>query len=135
MDSVVLAVDGEEGVAGFFCGGHDQFASGDQDFFVGEGDGAAEFDGFVGSGEPNDTDGGGDHDFGVRVGGYSEHTFLAVLDGGCGDSLFFEKEGKFVDSFGVGYGDQFGTVAFDLGDELVEIGAGGQSLDFKLAGE
>ena len=135
MDGIVFAVYGQEGVAGFFYGGHDEFASGDKDFFVGKGDGTAELDGFVGCGETDHTDGGGNYDFGVRVSGDGVHAFLAVMDGRHGDSLFAEPARKFVSLGGVGYGDKFRVVAFDLRNEFVEIRAGGEGQNFELPGE
>ena len=88
MDSVVFAVDGEQFPAGFGGGGHDEFTGGDEDFFVRESDGAAEFDGFVGGFESNDTDGGGNDNVGVRMSADGEHALAAVMDGGRSDSLF-----------------------------------------------
>jgi hypothetical protein len=67
VDGVVFAVDGEQFPARFGGRGHDEFTSGDENFFVGESDGAAKFDGFVGGFKSNDTDGGGNNDVGVGV--------------------------------------------------------------------
>ena len=58
-------------------GGHDHFASGDQDFFVGQRDVFAELDRFVGGGQADYADGGGDYDFGVGMGGDAIHAFWA----------------------------------------------------------
>ena len=57
--------------------GHDHFAGGDQDFFIGQRDVFAELDGFVGGGQADDSDGGGDDDFGVGMGGNAFDAFGA----------------------------------------------------------
>jgi len=69
VDGVVFAVYGEEFPSRFFCGGHDEFAGGNEDFFVGEGDELAEFYSFVGGGEANYAYRGGNYDFDGVVGG------------------------------------------------------------------
>jgi hypothetical protein len=59
-----------------------------------------------------------------------------MVDGGEGsDSLFAKAAGEFVGELRSGDGDKFGMMALDLGEEFVEIGAGGQSDDSELAGE
>src|SRR5277367_6364053 len=68
VDGVVFAVDGQQRDPAAFYGGHDDFAGGDQDFFIGQRDVLAELDGFVGGGQADYADGGGDHDFGVGMG-------------------------------------------------------------------
>ena len=136
MDGVVFAVHGEEFLAGLCGGGHDQFTGGDEDFFVGEGHSAAELDCFVGGFEADDTDGGGEDDFGGGMSANGEHAFTAVMDGGERRKICFAKAaGEFAGELFIGYGNYFGMVAQDLREEFVEIGAGGEGHDFELIGE
>ena len=76
----MFGIDGKQFPARFRGGGHDEFTGGDENFFVGERDGAAEFNGFVGGLEANDADRGGKDDFGGGVGGYGEHAVGAVMN-------------------------------------------------------
>jgi hypothetical protein len=136
VDGVVFAVDGEQFPAGFGGGGHDKFTGSDEDLFVGESDGAAEFNGFVGGFESNDTDGSGNDDVGAGVSSDGQHALASMMDGGeRRDSLFVEAAGEFVGELRSGDGNKFGVVAFDLGEEFVEVGAGGEGEDLELAGE
>ena len=126
MNGVVLGIDGEQFPARLRGGGHDEFASGDEDFFVGERDGAAEGDGLVGSFESHDTDGGGDDDVDAGMGASGEHAFAAVMDGRERREGFFAEAGlEFSGCGGIGNGDKLRAVLFDLREELVEIRAGG----------
>src|SRR5262249_51651159 len=114
VNGVVLGVDGEKLFTGGLGGGHDQFAGGDEDFFVGESDGAAEFDGFVGGFETDDTDGGRDDDFGFGMGADGEHAFSAMMDGGQRDRLIAEAGLQFRGFGSVGDGDKLGAMLLDL---------------------
>jgi hypothetical protein len=59
-----------------------------------------------------------------------------MVDGREGsDSLFAEAAGEFVGELRGGDGNEFGMMALDLGEQFVEIGAGGQGEDSELAGE
>jgi hypothetical protein len=59
-----------------------------------------------------------------------------MVDGGeRRNSLFAEAAGDFVGELGSGDGNEFGMMAFNLGEEFVEIGAGGEGEDLELAGE
>ena len=136
MYGVVFGIDGQQFPSRLGGGGHDQFASGDEDFFVGESDGAAEFHGFVGGFEANDTDGGGDDDVGVGMRSDGEHAFAAVVDLGQGlEILLPDLAGEFVGELFIGDRDEFGTMAEDLGEEFVKIVAGCERDDFELIGE
>ena len=88
VHGVVFAVDGEKFAAGFFCGGHDQFAGGDENFFVGERDGFAEFYGFVGGFQADHTHGGGYDDFRASQRADGEHAFAPVMNGGQRGDFF-----------------------------------------------
>jgi len=135
VDGVVLGIDGKEFFAGFSGSGHDQFTGGDEDFFVGESDGAAEFDGFVSGFEADHAYGGGENDFGGGMSADGEHAFAPVMDGGERRIIgFTEAASEFVGEFFIGDGDHFGAVAQDLGEQLVEIGAGGEGHDFQSIG-
>ena len=135
VDGVVFTVDGEEFPAGFGGSGHNEFTSGNKDFFVGKSDGAAEFDGFVGGFESNDTDGGGNDNVGVRMSADGEHALASMMDGGESDSLFAKAAGEFVGELRSGDGNKFRMVALDLRKEFIKIGAGGEGEDLELAGE
>ena len=132
VDGVVFTVDGEQFPAGFGGGGHDEFTGGDEDFFVGEGDGTAEFYGLVGGFESNNTDGCGNDDVGVRMSADGEHALASMVDGGRGDSLFAKATGEFVGELRSGDGDEFGMMALDLPEKFVEIAASGQGHDSEL---
>ena len=138
MDGVVFAVDGEQFPSRFRCGGHDQFACSDEDFLVGESHGAAEFYGFISGFEADYTDGGGEDDFGGRVGADGEHAFAAVVDFGfrlAGLETGHYTAVEFIGEFFIRDGDEFGVVALDLGEEFVQIVAGGEGHDFELIGK
>src|SRR5262249_14406275 len=132
VDGVVFAVDREKLLAFFFGGGHDQFTSGYEDFFVGESGGFAELDGFVRGSQANGADRGGDDDFRLRVRADSEDAFATVMDFRRSNSLLAEAAGEFVSELGVRHGDEFGRVAGDLGNEFVEILARGEGDDFEF---
>ena len=135
MDGVVLAIDGKQFPAGFSGGGHDEFTSGDENFFVGESNGAAEFNGLVGGLEANDADGSGNDDVGAGVNTDGQHALASMVDRGRSDSLLAKAAGEFVGELCSGDGDEFGMMALDLGEELVEIGASREGEDLELAGE
>jgi hypothetical protein len=78
VGAVVFAVDGEEFGSGGAGGGHDEFAAGHQDLFIGESDGLAEADGFVGGGESGDADDGGEDEAYGRILDRGEASFLAM---------------------------------------------------------
>ena len=69
VDGVVLAVDRQERLALAARFGGDEIAGGDQALLVGEADGLAGFDGFIGGFESGDADDGGDDEVGVGMGG------------------------------------------------------------------
>jgi hypothetical protein len=71
----------------------------------------------------------------VRMSADGEHAFAAMVDGGESDSLFAEAARELVGELRGGDGDEFGMVALDLGEEFIEIGAGGEGEDLELAGE
>ncbi len=77
VNGVVFAVDRQQRDFAALYGGHDHFAGGDQNFFVGQRDVFAELDRFVGGGQADHADGGGDYDFGVGMGGDTIHAFRA----------------------------------------------------------
>ena len=64
---------------GLDCG-HYYFSGGYQDFFIGQGDVFACFDGFVGGWKAYYAYCGGDYHFRLFVGGYSVHAFWAEED-------------------------------------------------------
>jgi hypothetical protein len=132
---VVLAVDGEQFPAGFRSGGHHEFTGGDENFLIGQSDGAAEFHRFVGGFESNNTDGGGNDDVGAGVSADGQHALASMVDGWESDSLFAEAAGDFVGESGNCDGDYLGMMALNLGQEFVEIGASGQGEDSELIGE
>jgi hypothetical protein len=136
VDSVVLGIDGEQFPARLSGGGHDEFAGSDEYFFVGESDGAAELDGFVGGFEADHADSGGNNDVGTGVRSDGEHAFAAMVDGGKWvEILFAEAAGEFIGKLRSGEGDDVGMMAKDLAAELVEIVAGGEGDYVEVIGE
>ena len=85
----MFGIDGEQFPARFVGGGHDQFAGSDEDFLVGEGDGASQFYRFVGGFEADDPDSGGEDNFGVAVSGDGKHSLAAMVDGRKRREIFF----------------------------------------------
>ncbi len=69
VDGVVLAVDGQQRLALAARFGGDQIARGDQALLVGQADGLAGFDGFVGGFQSGNADDGADHEVGVGMSG------------------------------------------------------------------
>ncbi len=69
MDGVVFAINGEKRLALAAGFGGDEFSGGDQAFFVGQADGFAGPDGFVGGFESGDADDGADYEIGVGMSG------------------------------------------------------------------
>ena len=134
MNGVVFGIDGEQFPSGFSGGSHDEFAGGYEDFFVRESHGASKFYGFVGGFEADDPDGGGEDDFSGGVGSNREHAFGAVVDVRKW-SFSAETRGEVVGELRRCDGNDLGVVAFDLGEEFIEIVAGGQGDDFELIGE
>jgi len=115
VHGVVFAVDGKEFAACFFGGGHDQFAGSDQNFFIGERHGLAEFHGFIGGFQSDYANGGGNDNLGTRKGRDCLHSFAPVVNAGQRrDAFGAEALGKFVGFLRVGNGNNIGTVALDL---------------------
>ena len=136
MDGVVFGIDGKEFPSRLRGCGHDQFAGGDEDFFVGESDGAAERHRFVGGFEADNADSGGDDDVNAGMDACGEHAFTAVVDGGeWREILFAEAAGEFVGKLRRSDGDEFGVVAQNLREKDVEIVAGGEDGDTEFVGE
>ena len=101
VDGVMFAVDRKQGLASFASGGGDEFAGGNQTFFVGEADGLSGFDGFVSSFEPGDADDGADYEIDVGMGGDFDCASAAVDDFDFGEAVGFEFG---AESGGVGFG-------------------------------
>src|ERR1700751_2917020 len=136
VDSVVLRINGEQFPARLRGGGHDEFPGNDEDFLVGESDGATELDGFVGGFEADHANRSGDNDIGVGMGGYGEHAFAAVVDGGKWvEILFAEAAGEFIGKLRSGEGDDVGMMAKDLAIELIKIVAGGEGHHVEMIGK
>ena len=68
VNGVVLAVDGQQRLALAAGFGGDEIAGGDQAFLVGQADGLAGLDRFVGGFQSGDADDGADHEVGVGMG-------------------------------------------------------------------
>ena len=80
MDRVVLAVDGQERLALAARLRGDQFSGRDQAFFIGQADGLAGLDGFVGGFQPRHADDGADHEIDFRMSRYPDRSRCSVND-------------------------------------------------------
>lgn len=80
VNGVVFGIHGEQFPAGFCGGGHDQFAGSYENFFIGERNGAAKFDRFIGSFEADYADRGREDHVCAGVRGYRSHAFAAVMN-------------------------------------------------------
>ena len=77
----------------------------------------AELYGFVGGGQADDADRGGDYDVGVGNGGDCEHAFSTVMDAGQRRNIFCAQGGgELIGFLRVGHGDDAGPVALNLRD-------------------
>jgi hypothetical protein len=129
MDGVVLAVHGEQFPARLPCGGHDQFARSNENFFVGEGDGAAEFDGFVGGFEAHYTYSGRDNDIGVGMRPDGKHALATVMNRWKREVLCTDAAREVVGERSAADGNHFGTVACNLRKKFIQIGTSGERTD------
>ena len=125
MDGVVLGINREQFPTGLRCGRHDEFAGGDENFFVRQCDGAAELHSFLSGFEPDDANRRGNDDIGTGMRTDGEHSLAAMMD--CGERLeilFTEAAGKLVGELWGGQRHYLRVIPKNLGIELIEVVAG-----------
>lgn len=116
--------------------GHDELAGGNEHFLVGESDGAAELESFVGSFEADNANGGGNDNIGAGMSGSGQHAFTTVVNGGKRlKILLAEAASEFRGELRSGDGDDLGMMAKDVATELLEVAASGEGHNFELIGE
>lgn len=130
-DGVVLAVDGEDADAFGFGGSGDGFAGHDEDFFAGDGEVHAAFDGGEGGGEAGGADDGDEDEVGID--GVDE------IDEALGAGVDFDGGGE--SGAGLGGGvvveerEVFDAGFSDLGECGIDRGVGGEADDFHAVGQ
>ena len=135
MDGVVLGVDGQEGDVVFARGFQNQFAGGDETFFVGEANGFAGADGSISSFKSGDANDGGDDEIHFRLCGDVDGSGGAEDDLGSCVSCLAEALGEGSGQLFRRHGHDLRAPADALGEGFVEIVAGGEGDDLVAVGK
>src|SRR6476660_1967950 len=96
MHGIVLAVDGQQGLALAAGFSGDELSGGDQALFVGEADSLAGFHGFAGGFEPSHTDDGAHDKIRIRVCGDTDGSSSAMRYFNIADTCVIQPNSKIV---------------------------------------
>ena len=137
VDGIVLAVDGQQRLALLVRLGDDQVASRDQALFVGDPDGLAGLDGFVGGFQSGDADDGADHEIGVGMGRDLHRARRAVrrLRSACPRPTFFSLSCRWSADSCRRHGDDLGMPSPRLLEGQIDVASGGQADHREAVGE
>jgi hypothetical protein len=126
VDSVVFAIDGEDGHVAPAGGGGKDFTRGDHAFLVGQADGLAGENCGVGGFKAGDANDGGDDEVRLGQGGAGDGAGGAVYDFDAGDAGLFEAFVEVGCKFFGGQGDDCGAPANGLRKGMVDVAPGGE---------